>query len=233
MEKDLAELDAASQHRFEALQQGIAELRGMIVTKFDNLVTLIDKKTVAPIPLPSSSSSLSGDSSPFSPLTTHEELLAFDKNLSQGDFKANLMSHCDTLWNGTKERSNTLIHLLLNKLISKELLNQCSWGGGSRGAKKTGLKHLTGFLEFFQTAIHRYDSSFSGSQCEAFLKKVTKNSKSRLTTGDSRKSSSRSFAPRRRREANEHDAGDNENAGQGEDGEDGEDGNGSDHSSQT
>lgn len=100
------------------------------------------------------------------PISNLEELQDLEFMLRDPDFRAE-----HVLCSKGKNRGTNNAYALIDVLIQRSFLCQCSWAGGSKTeSSKICLKSFTNIIDLFFSVIHESDSDFKKPDCEKFLK---------------------------------------------------------------
>ncbi|XP_062554531.1 uncharacterized protein LOC134219712 [Armigeres subalbatus] len=138
---------------------------------------------------------------PFKPVTSIEELDRLEAELKNEDYMKRTIGKLSTVC-GTSGKADGLdsAYRLIDCVITREMINMCSWTGMARdsteaamnlpsgsnepeaSASKIPLKFYIKFREMFLTVIRLADHDFSEASCEKFFKVIMKNSKQRLSS---------------------------------------------------
>lgn len=126
------------------------------------------------------------------PISNLEELQDLEFMLRDPDFRAELKNKIDVLCSKGKNRGTNNAYALIDVLIQRSFLCQCSWAGGSKTeSSKICLKSFTNIIDLFFSVIHESDPDFKKPDCEKFLKTILKNSRQRLASKQTRLSITR------------------------------------------
>lgn len=81
-------------------------------------------------------------------------------------------------------------YLLVDNFFSRDFMNQCSWGGGSRtpDTKKIAFKTYERTIRMFFDLVHLADPHFTEEQTYNFFQGILKNSKKRCLCNPKRRS---------------------------------------------
>ncbi|XP_055551631.1 uncharacterized protein LOC129733991 isoform X4 [Wyeomyia smithii] len=129
----------------------------------------------------------------FKPVDSKEALDALEASLGDDQVMASYVKNMTYICGSTgRENGLDCCYLLIDHVMTRQFLTQCSWTGMSRDSTPA---ELTGPVEsqqkipfivytkvrkLFLTLILQADSAFTAVMCDAFFKKVLKNSKQRL-----------------------------------------------------
>lgn len=128
----------------------------------------------------------------FKQISDKQQLENLERSLMNKTERSKLQKQLGFLFQPCEGNGLTFAYKLIDSMVSREFLCECSWSGGSRGDhSKVPIKDYKNFLKFFFGMVRSWDSKFTMGQTEQFFKLVLRNAVKRKAMKNLRSSSKR------------------------------------------
>ncbi|CAH0405511.1 unnamed protein product [Chilo suppressalis] len=128
----------------------------------------------------------------FKQISDKQQLDNLERSLINKTERSKLQQQLGFLFQPCEGNGLTFAYKLIDSMVSREFLCECSWSGGSRGnVSKVPIKDYKNFVKFFCDMIRSWDCKFTMGQTEKFFKVILKNAVKRKSMKDLRSSSKR------------------------------------------
>lgn len=132
------------------------------------------------------------DSFCFKQISDKQQLENLERSLMNKTERSKLQKLLGFLFQPCEGNGLTFAYKLIDSMVSREFLCECSWSGGSRGnISKVPIKDYKNFIKFFWDTVRSWDCKFTLGQTEKFFKVILKNAVKRKSMKDLRSSSKR------------------------------------------
>lgn len=174
----------------QKLTQKVAELSVQLDECIVNFMEKIEQPVS--VTLLKDANQVDNESFSFKQISDKQQLENLERRLINKTERSKLQKQLGFLFQPCEGNGLTFAYKLIDSMVSREFLCECSWSGGSRGnISKVPIKDYKNFIKFFCDMVRSWDSKFTMGQTEKFFKAIMKNAVKRKSMKDLRSSSKR------------------------------------------